>query len=101
MRKFEAIRTEIKKLSDSQKVLKPQIKTSYEGIRTTRFPLSERTKNKYELRHLFQAYAILKGIERPEVKKPSKYNGWVLDHKKILEMVEEYRPVEVQDEVNE
>lgn len=95
MRKFEAIRTEIKTLSDLQKVLKPQLKTSYEGTRTTRFPLSERTRNKYELRHLFQAYAILKGVERPEVKKPSNYNGVVLDQKKVDEMVEKFNPIEV------
>ena len=86
-------------MSDLQKVLKPQIKTTYEGERTTRFPLSEKTRNRYELRHLFQAYAILKGIERPEVKKPSNYNGWVLDQNKVDEMVEKFKPVEVSQEI--
>lgn len=95
MRKFEAIRTEIKTLSDLQRVLKPQRKETYKGEITP----GSSVKNRYELRHLFQAYAILKGIERPEVKKPSNYNGWVLDQKKILEMVEKFKPVEVQDEV--
>lgn len=95
MRKFEAIRTEIKTLSDLQKLLKPQLKQDFSGTRTSQYPAGERDKNKYELRHLFQAYAILKGIERQEVKKPSNYNGVILDQKKIDSMVEKYRPVEV------
>lgn len=95
MRKFEAIRTEIKTLSDLQKVLKPQVKQNYSGTRTSQYPQNDRDKNRYELRHLFQAYAILKGIERQEIKKPSNYNGVILDQKKIDSMVEKFRPVEV------
>ena len=91
MRKFEKIRTEIKKLSDLQIVLKPQRKQSFEGERIS----GDHCRNKYELRHLFQAYAILKGVERPEVRKPSNYNGVVLDQKKVDQMVEEFRPIEI------
>ena len=90
MRKFEAIRTEIKRLSVEQKLLKPQRKPSYTGIIHT----GCHSRNRYELRHLFQAYAILKGVERQEVKKPSNYNGLVIDQRKIDEMVEKYKPVE-------
>ena len=103
MRKFEAIRTEIKKLSGRQKFLKPTRKSageyrsmvsgiSYEDILRTII------KNKYELRHLFQAYTILKGIDRPVVKKPSNYNGLILDEKKVQEMVEIFTPIEVEQD---
>lgn len=95
MRKFEAIRTEIKTLSAHQKLLKPQRKESFKGERVS----GDHSWNKYELRHLFQAYAILKGIERPEVKKPSNYNGVVIDQKKVNEMVEKFKPVETITEV--
>lgn len=90
--KYNKIRTEIKKLSELQKVLKPQRKESYKG------PITPGTvsENKYELRHLFQVYAILKGIDRPEIKKPSNYNGILLDEKKVQTMVEEFRPVMVE-----
>ena len=95
MRKFEAISTEIKTLSDLQKVLKPQVKQNFSGTRTSQYPSNDRDKNRYELRHLFQAYSILKGIERQEIKKPSNYNGVILDQKKVDSMIEKYRPVEV------
>ena len=90
MRKYEAIRTEIKKLSDLQRVLKPQRKQSYKGEITP----GSIVHNKYELRHLFQAYAILKGVKRSEIKKPM-FWGVLLDQEKLDKMVEKYRPVEV------
>ena len=90
MRKYEAIRTEIKKLSDLQKVLKPQRKQSYKGEITPGSIL----QNKYELRHLFQAYAILKGVKRSEIKKPM-FWGVLLNQEKLDIMVEKYRPIEV------
>ena len=99
MRKYEAIRNEIKEISILQKYAKPQRKESYKSTSNAGLTPYGATKlvkeNKYELRHLFQAYAILKGIERPEVKKPSNYNGLLLDEKKIQEMVEKFKPVEV------
>lgn len=101
MRKFEAIRTEIKTLSQEQKEVKPLRKpsNSFNGLNPANATYVV-AQNKYELRHLFQAYAILKGVERPEVKKPSNYNGWVLDQKKVDQMVEKYRPVEISTEVH-
>lgn len=90
MRKYEAIRTEIKKLSDLQKALKPQRKQSYKGeIIPGNF-----LQNRYELRHLFEAYAILKGVKRTEIKKPM-FWGVLLDQGKLDAMVEKYRPIEV------
>lgn len=90
MRKFEAIRTEIKTLSDLQRVLKPQRKESYKGERTP----GNVDKNKYELRHLFEAYAILRGVERQKVTKPSNYNGLIIDEKKIEQIINKYKPTE-------
>lgn len=97
MRKFEAIRNQIKTLSEQQKILKPQRKESFKNVRTeTQVNATVLTQmNKYELRHLFQAYAILKGIERSEIKKPSNYNGSILNDIKLSKMVEKFRPVEV------
>lgn len=97
MRKFESIRTEIKTLSNLQGQNKPQRKFNHSvitGITPEKATILV-VQTKYELRHLFQAYAILKGVERPEVKKPSNYNGLLLDEKKIQEMVEKFKPVEV------
>lgn len=101
MRKYEAIRTEIKKLSDEQRLYKPQRKESYianspekatAGLTTYR-AVQLTISNKYELKHLFQAYAILKGKERPVVKKFGLY-GYMVNEKKVQEMVEKFRPVE-------
>ena len=108
MRKFEAIRTEIKKLSAEQTKLKSLRKVQeltkeefYEkpGIMSQWFyagtiPIRI-NENKYELRHLFQTYAILKGIDRPVVKKPSNYNGMLFSEKKVQDMVVKFKPLEV------
>lgn len=97
MRKFEAIRAEIKTLSQSQidwKIKRSKGEGQHAGL-LMEVPSYVIQKNKYELRHLFQAYAILKGIDRPEVKKPSNYNGVILDEKKVQELVEKFKPVEV------
>ena len=102
MRKFEAIRNEIKKLSDLQREYKPQRKENYHTNKSagvTPFGATNIVKeNKYELRHLFQAYAILKGIDRPVVTKPSNYNGLLLDEKKVQDMVEKFTPIEVKQD---
>ena len=104
MRKFEAIRTAIKVMTESQRNLKPQRKLSYipdnnSTAGATPYGATELVKReKYELRHLFQAYAILKGIDRPVVKKPSNYNGLILDEKKVQEMVEIFTPIEVEQD---
>lgn len=89
MRKFEAIRTVIKELSEEQKIVKPQRKQVYfEGTRTVTNPVQIARNNKYELRHLFQAYAILKGIERPEIRNKD------VSESKVQELVKKYEPVE-------
>lgn len=101
MRKYEAIRTEIKKLSESQvdwKIKRKKGEGQHAGI-LMEVPSYVIQKNKYELRHLFQAYAILKGIPRPVIKKPSNYNGLLLDEKKVQELVEKFTPIEVEDAV--
>ena len=85
MRKFEAIRTEIKKLSEEQKLLKPQRKQTFTGKRTTENPVWSIDSNKYELRHLFQAYAILKGVERQPVTKKE------MSESKIQKLVEKFK----------
>ena len=99
MRKYEAIRTEIKILSQSQidwKIKRSKGEGKYSG-NLMEVPSYVIQKNKYELRHLFQAYAILKGKERPLIKKPSNYNGLLLDEKKVQEMVNKFRPLVVEE----
>lgn len=74
MKKFEAIRQEIKTLSEAQRYLKPlrKPKNAYSPEKTagaTPHGATVRVReNKYELRHLFQAYSILKGKQRQETK---------------------------------
>lgn len=103
MRKFEAIRNEIKKLSDLQREYKPQRKENYHTNKSagvTPFGATNIVKeNKYELRHLFQAYAILKGIDRPIVKKPSNFNGNILDEGFVSTYVKKFTPVIELEEV--
>lgn len=88
MKKFEKIRQEIKKLSDEQKIYKPQRKQSFQGVRTTDSAQAFILDNKFELRHLFQVYALLKGVERQPVTK--KY----MSESKIQKLVELYKEVE-------
>jgi hypothetical protein len=96
MNKFEAIRTEIKTLSEDQKIYKPRRKpkNAYQDGITSGFTARGASelvlKNKYELRHLFQAYAILKGKERPKVTKSE------LDESKIQKLIEKYKPMETE-----
>jgi hypothetical protein len=68
MKKFEAIRQEIKRLSEEQRIVKPQRKQSFQGTRTVSSPSQVILDNKYELRHLFQAYAVIKEIPRQVTK---------------------------------
>jgi hypothetical protein len=86
MERFKAIRTAIKELSAHQILLKRQRKESYKGERCS----GDWRWNKDELRHLFQAYAILKGKERPEIKREHKY----VSETKVQELVNKYREVE-------
>lgn len=95
MSKYSEIKKEIKRLSDLQRELKPQRKLVFNGNRTSTNPIFEIQKNKYELRHLFQAYAILKGKRRTLVEKPSNFNGLILDQKRVLDYVEQYNIKEV------
>lgn len=96
MRKFETIRQEIKKLSEEQKYYKPLRKPSV-ALLDPKFDKSlsasrEVQHNKYVLRHLFQAYAILRGKDRPVVKKPSLYNGVIINESLVNELVEKFKP---------
>lgn len=84
MKKFESIRQAIKTLSEAQKTLKPQVKESFTGIRTTNSPIGDRDRNRYELRHLFQAYSILK--EKP--RQPTKYKE--ISESYVNKLVEQY-----------
>ena len=113
MRKFESIRTEIKTLSAKQRELKKLRKkqnVTWEdlnklGIETPKDVLNNSiwfknyphwflpknylgiNYNKNKLMHLFQAYAILKGKERPKITK----SGKELDEKKVQDLVEKFR----------
>lgn len=71
MKKFEKIRTEIKRLSQMQVELKPQRKTvNFTGERTIDAEQASYLvfDNKFKLRHLYHAYALLKGKELPKYK---------------------------------
>ena len=94
MRKFEKISQVIKDLSQKQKSLKPQRKQSFQGTKTSTYPQGEVLKNKYELRHLFQAYAILKGTARPKITRKEKE----LIETKVQKLVLEYTPIETKTE---
>ena len=64
--KYQAIREEVKRLSDLQISLKPQRKTvHFHGKRTVADAAYEVDRNRYVLRHLFIAYAIIRKVERP------------------------------------
>ena len=99
--KYEAIRAEIKKLSDEQRLYKPMRKQSYvfpEGTTAGPTPSGATNivwHNKEELRHLFQAYAVLKGKERPVITK----SNHEISERVVADMVEKYRPVEVVEEI--
>ena len=90
MKKFEEIRNKIKELSNLQKQNKPQRKLNHSmetGI-TPKVAEGVVRETRYELRHLFAAYAMLKGVERPLIKRPSNYNGRIIDEGKLLKLVE-------------
>lgn len=89
--KYQAIREEIKKLSDEQRDLKPQRKTVYfTGTRTCEpgQACDRVSDNRYVLRHLFAAYAVIKGMERPEIKNPMK----IINDRMIENFVAIYTP---------
>lgn len=70
--KYSKIREEIKRLADEQLVLKPQRKTvHFVGTRTVDAYKAtvQAFENKERLRHLYVAYAILKGKEPQEFTK--------------------------------
>ena len=99
MEKFKAIRNEIKTLSAKQTELKKLRKPSNIkedtldklGLKPSRwFKPQEQisnyvNKNKDELRHLFQAYAILKGKDRPKITKKE------ISEKRISDLVEKFK----------
>lgn len=71
MKKFETIRQAIKTLSEDQKKYKPLRKPSNIKAGDPDSPewyQQAVRNNKYELRHLFQAYAVIKEIPRQVTK---------------------------------
>lgn len=73
--KYEAIREEIKNLSANQRNLKPQRKTvRFNGTRTVSSgnAIGAVNRNRYNLRHLYLAYAKLRGKNLDEVENPEK-----------------------------
>lgn len=74
MKKFEAIRTEIKRLSAEQKVLKPQRKPTKDS--DGKIQTENVRKNKFTLRHLFYLYAIWRDKEPQKMKKGSGYSRY-------------------------
>ena len=87
--KYSKIRTEIKKLSEQQKLTK----ASRQPNSGTEQWLAQRNVwvNRNHLRHLFQAYAIIKGKERPDIKK----HFYSMSEEKIRTLVKEFTPVEI------
>lgn len=85
MRKYEAIRTEIKKLSEEQKLAKTLRKPN-SGIEQWKAQMNV-WNNKNHLRHLFQAYAVLKGKERPYIWK----QFVTFSESKVQKLVEKYK----------
>jgi len=87
--KYTKIRTDIKQLVDQQVVLKPQRKTiHFTGIRTVEADQATYNvfSNREKLRHLYEAYAVLKGKERQKCVK--KEISQSLIDKYILEYTE-------------
>lgn len=80
--KYSTIKEAIKDLSQQQKELKPQRKTvHFKGTRTVE-PGDATYKvdsNRYRLRHMFIAYAILKGKE-PIYPKKAEWSQSVVDN---------------------
>lgn len=108
MNKYEAIRAEIKKLSEEQRLYKPLRKkyviiSDENGLTATKENILVGKAsyivwiNKKTLRHLFQAYAILKGKDRPIITKPDHE----ISERIVQDMVEKYRPLEVLEVLEE
>lgn len=83
MKKFEAIRQAIKTLSEDQRKYKPLRKPKNAYVSPS--GASELVlQNKYELRHLFQAYSVLKGKPRQETKRKE------ISESYVTKLVEKY-----------
>lgn len=89
MEKFKAIRTEIKKLSEEQRIAK-NLRKPNSGVEQWKAQMNV-WNNKNHLRHLFQAYAILKGKERPYIWK----HFTSFSESKVQELVKQYTPLDV------
>lgn len=102
MRKFEKIRREIKGYSEQQTRYKKLRKSYRDPEYTSTNPVTQEEAtnivwhNKETLRHLFQAYAILRGKQRPLIKK----SNHEISERVVQDMVEKYRPVEVEEIVS-
>jgi hypothetical protein len=87
MKKYNKIVTQINELSTEQKFLKNQRKTVYINGERKMEPWEATYKhqiNRDTLRHLYQAYAIVRGVERPESQVD-------INESKVEKMVEEYK----------
>ena len=89
--KYQAIREEVKRLSNLQIGLKPQRKTThFKGTRT--ISANEATlivlRNRQALCHLYIAYAIIRGVDRPLPKNK------LVFQRLVDRYVEQYTPIE-------
>ena len=93
--KYQAIREAIKELASGQRELKYHRKTeTFEGTRKfTVWEACEKVEyNRYLLRHLYAAYAIIRGKDRPVIKKELKK----LEQSRLDSYVKTYTPKEIE-----
>lgn len=90
--KYQAIRQAIKELAFQQVELKPQRKTvNFKGVRKVPAydAAIQHDRNRFKLRHMYMAYAKLRGIERPVPTKgiyyPSDVDAYVTKFTEIEE----------------
>lgn len=89
------LKEEIKTLAEGQRVLRRERKSSYDGVRTLEesegYPAHQKAQvrhafNRYTLRHMYHAYARLRGKELT----PPKYK--VLNEGLVQKYVDKYAP---------
>lgn len=68
---YNKIKEDIKELSDNQRQLRKERKQSYVGERQFKYPTMKHALNRYKLRHLFAAYAYIRGKEIIKPKRAS------------------------------
>lgn len=94
MKKIYELKELIKKLSQEQKILRPQRKRSYQGKMSCSNPTAKMRCNKYELRHLHIAYGLLCGTPYELIEKKVADNN-APSWSKIEAIKKEYTDAEV------